>query len=234
MTNMQIGSPAPQKPEGGHKPPKPYKLKIDGTMYEVQDRFITGRMILALAHKTPESDYRVALKEHGNDMRPIGLDEDVDLDMPGVEKFVTYHTGHSDGEEGPQGPSPFNLPEEDQDYSNRLSGRLERVLEGRKRWVLIHDFDVPDGYNESKVTVAIMIPPGYPVTGPDMVYFYPALSLSSGKQIHAAEAREVIRGKSYQRWSRHFLPNAPWRPGVDSLETYTFMIRGWLDREVKR
>ncbi len=49
MKNIETGFPTPQKPEGGNKPPKPYKLKIDGTMYEVQDRFITGRMILALS-----------------------------------------------------------------------------------------------------------------------------------------------------------------------------------------
>ena len=234
MTNIENGFPAPQKPEGGHKPPKPYKLKIDGTMYEVQDRFITGRTILALAHKTPESDYRVALKEHGNDMRPIGMDDIVDLEMPGIEKFVTYHTGHSDGEEGPKGPFPFDLPEEDEDYAIRLAGRLERVLDKSRHWVLIHDFQVPEGYNVEKVTAAVLLPQGYPICGPDMVYFYPSLVLDSGKRIHAADATEVIQGKTYQRWSRHFLPREPWRPGVDSLETYAFMIRGWLEREVKR
>lgn len=234
MLPFENGSPAPQKPEGGNKPPKPYKIKIDGTMYEVQDHIITGQMILTLAQKTPESDYRVALKEHGNNMRPIGMDETVDLEEPGIEKFVTYHTGHSDGEEGPRGPFPFDLPLEDQDYSNRLSGHLECVLDGRKRWVLIHNFGVPDGYNVDKVTVAVMLPPGYPVSGPDMVYFFPALALSSGKKIHAADVIEVIKGVPYQRWSRHFLPNAPWRPGEDSLETYALMIRSWLEREVLR
>lgn len=234
MIDIEKGSPVPEKPEVGHKPSKPYKIKIDGAMYEVQDRFITGHMILALTHKMPESDYRVALKEHGNNMRPIGLDESVDLEMPGVEKFVTYHTGHSDGEEGPKGPFPFELPEEDQNYTDHLSGRMERVLEGRKRWVLIHDFDVPEGYHQKKVTAAVLLPFGYPMCGPDMVYFFPALSLISGKQIHAAEATEVIQGKRYQRWSRHFLPKEPWRPGIDSLETYSFMIRGWLEREVTR
>lgn len=105
MTNFENGSPAPQKPEGGHKPPKPYKIKIDGKMFEVEDRYITGREILVLAQKTPINQYEVGIKEHGNDVRIIGLDEQVDLEMPGIEKFVTIQTGHTDGEEGPQAPS---------------------------------------------------------------------------------------------------------------------------------
>lgn len=235
MLNVENGSPAPaQKPGNGPKPPKAYKLKIDGKMFDVQDRYVTGRDILVLAQKTPLCDYRVALQEHGHNMRPIGLDEAVDLETPGVEKFVTYHTGHSDGEEGPKGPFPFDLPEEDQDYANRLSDKLERVLDSGRRWVLLHEFPVPEGYNLTKVTAAVMLPVGYPQSAPDMVYFYPALSLSSGKKIHAAEATEAIQGKTYQRWSRHFTQQAPWRPGIDSLETYALMINGWLEREVTR
>lgn len=235
MFDNNNGSPAPaQKPGNGPKPPKAYKLKIDGKMFDVQDRYVTGRNILVLANKTPLTDYGVALQEHGHNMRTIGLDEAVDLDAPGVEKFVTFHTGHSDGEEGPKGPFTFDLPTEDQDYAHRLSDKMERVLDRGRRWVLLHEFSVPEGYNLDKVTAAVMLPIGYPQSAPDMVYFYPPLSLSSGKKIHAAEATETIQGETYQRWSRHFLPQEPWRPGIDSLETYALMISGWLEREVTR
>lgn len=235
MSQFENGSPAPQqKPGIGHKPPKAYKLKIDGKMFEVDNRYITGREILVLAQRAPVTQYEVGFKEHGHDIRVIGLDESVDLDRPGIEKFVTYPTGHTDGEEGPQGPFPFALTEEDQLFSDRHPGCVERVLEGNNSWVLIHDMDVPDGYNVDKVTAAVLLPIGYPSVGPDMVYFYPALSLISGKAIHAAEARETIQGLSYQRWSRHFTPQAQWRPEEDSLETYCLMIQGWLKREVTR
>ncbi len=234
MKQFDDGVPALNNLEKGHKPPKPYKIKIDGKMYEVVDRFITGREILTLAQKSPESDYKVGVKEHGHDVRIIGLDERVDLEMPGLEKFVTIHTGHTDGEEGPNGPFPFMLTSEDQDFAERQMGKLERVLDGTKRWVLIHDFAVPDGYNVDKVTAAIMLPPAYPMSGPDMVYFHPALVLNSGKKINAADATETIHGVVYQRWSRHFTQNERWRPDVDSLETYCFMIKGWLERELTR
>lgn len=235
MVPFENGSPAPQqKPGNGPKPPKAYKLKIDGKMFDVQDRYVTGRDILVLAQKTPLTDFGVALQEHGHNMRTIGLDEAVDLEAPGVEKFVTYHTGHSDGEEGPKGPFPFALPAEDQDYASHISDDLELVLDGGRRWVLLHNFPVPEGYNLDKVTAAVLLPVGYPQSAPDMVYFYPALALTSGKKIHASEATETIQGQIYQRWSRHFLPQEPWRPGVDSLETYALMIRGWLEREVTR
>ena len=231
MVQKQNGNPAPIKPEGGKKPSKPYKIKIDGIMFEVENRFITGREILALAHKSP-TQYDVGYKVHGHDVRIVGLDEVVDLEMPGLEKFITIQNGHIDGEEGPNGP--FSFTEEDRVFAEHHPGSIERVLEGNKHWVLIHDMAVPDGYNVSRVTAAVMIPPGYPVCGLDMVYFYPELKLSSGKSIHAAEARETIQEKSYQRWSRHFTPQAPWRPGIDCLETYYAMIQGWLKREVTR
>ena len=234
MVQLENGSPAPKKPEGGHKPQKPYKIKIDGTMFEVQDRFITGREILELAKKIPESDFKVVLKEHGQDGRTIGMNDSVDLEMPGIEKFIIIYTGHSDGEEGPNGPFPFTLPEEDKCFAQRHEGKLECVIDGTKRWVLVHDFSVPDGYNVEKVTAAIMLPPTYPVSGPDMVYFYPALALNSGKKINAADVTENIRGVSYQRWSRHFTQNERWRPDIDSLETYSIMIRSWLERELTR
>lgn len=231
MSQFNDGSPAPKKPESGHKPPKPYKIKIDGTMYEVEAQFITGRELLALAQKSP-SQYDVGYKVHGHDVRIIGLDERVDLATPGLEKFITIQNGHTDGEEGPSGPFPFT--EEDLAFSERHSGSVESVLEGNRHWVLIHDMDVPEGYNLSKVTAAVLLPVGYPICGLDMVYFYPELSLTSGKAIHAAEAREIIQGRPYQRWSRHFTPQAPWRPGIDCLETYYAMIQGWLKREVTR
>lgn len=233
MSQFLEGSPAPKKPDNGHKPPKPYKIKIDGTMYEVEAQFITGREILTLAQKSP-SQYDVGYKVHGHDVMIIGLDESVDLANPGLEKFITIQNGHTDGEEGPAGPFPFAFTEQDQLFAERHPDSVERVTEGSMHWVLIHDMDVPEGYNVRKVTAAIMLPIGYPTCGLDMVYFYPELSLTSGKPIHAAEARQTIQGKSYQRWSRHFTPQAPWRPGVDCLETYYAMIQGWLRREVMR
>jgi len=234
MSQFENGFPAPQqKPGNGNKPPKPYKIKIDGAMYEVEAQFITGREILALAKKSP-SQYDVGYKVHGHDIRIVGLDESVDLATPGLEKFITIQNGHTDGEGGPSGPFPFAFTEEDQMFADRHPGSVERVSEGNINWVLIHDMDVPEGYNVSKVTAAIMIPVGYPTCGLDMVYFYPVLSLASGRAIHAAEARQTIQGKLYQRWSRHFTAQAPWRPGIDCLETYYAMILGWLKREVMR
>ena len=97
MKNFENGSPAQSKPDKGHKPPKPYKIKIDGKMFEVNNRYITGREILMLVQKSPDNT-EVGVKEHGHDIRVIGLDESVDLETPGLEKFVTYATGHQDGE----------------------------------------------------------------------------------------------------------------------------------------
>ena len=140
MVKNLTGSPVPQKPEGGNKPSKPYKIKIDGTMFEVETRFISGREILALAQKSP-AQYEVGVKVHGHDVKVIGLDEVVDLEMPGLEKFITIQNGHIDGEEGPSGPFPFALTEEDQAYfrslydiTNDKSLRREKTLGADSRF----------------------------------------------------------------------------------------------------
>lgn len=144
MLKNENGSQASnQKPGQGPKPSRTYKIKIDGTMYEVQNRSITGRGLLELAKKTPIENFGVAIKLQGQNMKALEMDEVVDLEAPGLEKFVTYHIAHSDGE-GPQGPSPFELPKEDSDYACSLGQNLEYVLDSGRHWVLLHNFPVPE------------------------------------------------------------------------------------------
>jgi hypothetical protein len=42
---------------------------------------------------------------------------------------------------------------------------------------------------------------------------------------------EVILGRSWQRWSRHFA-DSPWRPGIDDLQSFYRLIKTTLEREV--
>jgi hypothetical protein len=102
------------------------------------------------------------------------------------------------------------------------------------QWVLIHDFPLPDGYNNPTVTAAIRMETGYPNTELNMVYFYPAISRKDGKSIGATQSSQQIDGKAFQRWSRHRTQQNPWKIGRDNLGTHVILIEDWVEREFKK
>lgn len=210
---------------------KKYKVKIDKNEYEVDHPLITGRELLELAKKIPYTKYGISKRIKGNKYIPIEYDENVDLSEPGIEKFVTLPYEHTDGEE-PERAFSFN--EEDTFFLDSLNLPYEAVSDGNTHWLLIHNFNIPEGYNTDSATAAIIIPSGYPDTSLDMVYFNPSLSLNNGQQIPATQCQVLIRGLSFQRWSRHFTAQNPWRPGIDNLNTFYLYIQNWLKRELKK
>ena len=66
-----------------------------------------------------------------------------------------------------------------------------------------------------------------------MVYFYPALALTSGTAIKQLTPSQ-IDGKQYQQWSRHRTSANPWRPGLDNICTHLLQVDSWLERELKK
>ena len=127
----------------------------------------------------------------------------------------------------------FILPEGDQAYVNVLNLPWETILDGSNQWLVIHKFPVPAGYNCTEVSVALMIPPGYPVTQLDMAYFFPHLCRTDNRPI-AALTHQMIDGKTFQRWSMHRTGENPWRPGVDDISTHLAMVAFWFERELKK
>jgi hypothetical protein len=128
----------------------------------------------------------------------------------------------------------FRLPEEDEEYLNSLGLPWETLhgIVGREnvRWLLIHNYSVPFGYNHGQVTKAIKIEPGYPPGKLDMVYFFPALSRNDGKPIIRSQSTVTIDENTFQRWSRHYT----WREESDSLLTHLLRVKEWLTNELKR
>ena len=127
----------------------------------------------------------------------------------------------------------FDLLPQDEKFLEEYGLPWETISDG-SQWVLIHEFPTYDGYNHLRVTVAIRMETGYPNTELNMVYFFPALARKDGRAIGATQAKQVIDGKTYQRWSRHRTAQNPWRPGVDGVDTHVFLIEDWLAREFER
>ena len=127
----------------------------------------------------------------------------------------------------------FDLLPPDEKFLDVCGRHWETILDG-SQWVLIHEFPTHEGYNHPCVTVAIRMETGYPNTELNMVYVFPALARRDGKAIGATSAKQMIGGKSYQRWSRHRTAQNPWRVGFDGLETHVILIEDWLTREFER
>ena len=127
----------------------------------------------------------------------------------------------------------FDLLPQDQKFLEEYPLSYETISDG-SLWVLIHNFPAPDGYTHKQVTAAVRMETGYPNTALDMVYFYPALARQDGQPIGAANATQVIEGKTYQRWSRHRTPANPWKPGQDDLGSHILLIEDWLEREFEK
>jgi len=127
----------------------------------------------------------------------------------------------------------FSLPEADE--ASLAARRLpwETLIEAGVRWLIVHDFPVPSGYNQDKVLVAIRIETGYPDAPLDMVYVFPPLARQDGHSIGAL-SQQRLDGKMYQRWSRHRTPHNPWRAGEDDLTIHLQLIEYWFEREFRR
>lgn len=81
------------------KPPhaKGYRIRIDKEYFIVHVPEMTGREILSLVGKTPET-YLLSQKIHGGQVIPIGADQKVDFRHPGIERFQTLALDPTEGE----------------------------------------------------------------------------------------------------------------------------------------
>jgi hypothetical protein len=195
-------------------------VKIDMTIHDP-----TGRQILVAAGKVPPENFLLNQKICGQ-MKPVGLDEKVDLRAAGVERFVTLPKDQTEGRSAAR--RMFVLPEEDTELLEAGGYDWETVV-GGGRWLLIHDFALPPGFTCSSTSAAIQIPSGYPSGALDMVYFHPAVLRADGRIIRATQANARIDGKAWQRWSRHYTAANPWRPGEYNVVTHLNLARSWVE-----
>jgi hypothetical protein len=83
----------------GEKPPraKRYRIRIDKQHFVVDHAVVTGRELLTIAGNVPPERFEIFQKLHGGQMKKIGLDEQVDLSQPGIERFQTIPLEATEG-----------------------------------------------------------------------------------------------------------------------------------------
>lgn len=127
----------------------------------------------------------------------------------------------------------FELCQLDREFLECFARPWEALMVEKARWLLIHQYPIPSGYNVTEAIAAFLLEQNYPTTQIDMVYFYPALSRKDGRSINNLSSQS-LDGKEFQRWSRHRTPQNPWRPDEDYLGTHATLVDDWLRREFGR
>ena len=126
----------------------------------------------------------------------------------------------------------FGLLGKDEAYLNERSLHWETFVDGGRRWLLLSNFVLPEGFNHSVVDIAIDVPPTYPRSEIDMFHCFPHLKLGNGRVIGETSGRTAIAGRTFQQWSRHLNGQSRWNPATDSAMTHIAVIGAALLREV--
>lgn len=126
----------------------------------------------------------------------------------------------------------FSLAEDDETCLKDTGLVWETIIERNTKWLILRQYPISVGYNVSVADAALRILPSYPDGQIDMVYFHPALALTSGRSIKALSLL-ALENKQYQQWSRHRTAANPWRPGLDNVCTHLLQVDSWLTRELQ-
>ncbi len=138
-----------------------WEINVQGVQVISDAPSIVVREAITQAGFDPDKGWFVFLKVQGQPKREVALADPIDLRMPGIERLRLTPRNVDNGE-APTPRRDFALLDADEDHLDRLGLRWETVLEGKRRWLLIHGYRMPSGYTVSNTELAIEVPPTYP------------------------------------------------------------------------
>ncbi|UWQ57289.1 multiubiquitin domain-containing protein [Leisingera caerulea] len=209
-----------------------WKLNVQGVLLTLTTPVIVVKDALAQAGFDPNKDWITILKRKGEAKLQVALTDTIDLTLPGIEKLRLTPAQINNGEAHNAPRREFTLLEKDENYLNERSLHWETFVEGRRRWLLLRSFILPEGYIQPVVDIAIDVPPTYPRAEIDMFHCFPHLTLSSGRLIGQTSGRTAIAGQTFQQWSRHLNGQTRWNPSTDSVMTHIAVVEAALLKEV--
>ncbi|WP_167146029.1 multiubiquitin domain-containing protein [Pseudomonas sp. OTU750018] len=205
-----------------------WKLNVQGKDYLFDTPTVVIRDAVVRAGLDPNQAWHIYFKVEGQPKVEKGIDDVIDLRTPGIEKLRLTPRDVGNGEAPQALRREFSLLPGDEQYLTEIGLSWEARLNGENRWLVIHDYELPDGYSHRKVELALLITAGYPMNMLDMFYVYPPLQLSNGAEIPATQVTGVVDGVTFQGWSRH----RPWNPATDTVISQLAMADGCLLKEV--
>jgi hypothetical protein len=206
----------------------PWKLNVQGVTIESQQPEIVVRHAIKQAGFNPDTPWIIVLKVAGEPKKEVDLSFVIDLRHKGIEKLRLTPRQINNGEMGTQRRVEFALLPQDEDHLNHLGLRWETLVHAGRRWLIIRNYPLPQGYQSAVADIAIEVPVSYPGAQLDMFYCHPPLALQSGAAIPQTQHIETITGLPFQRWSRH----RQWDVARDTVATHLALIDESLLREV--
>jgi hypothetical protein len=210
-----------------------WKLKVQGILLTILTPVIVVRDALIQAGIDPDTGWTAALKFKDSPREPIGLDDVIDLTRDGIEKLWLRPNEINNGESASAHKLEFSLRDTDVSFLERRGLTWSTIVEGSRRWLIVHEYPLPLGYKQTKTDIAVEIPDTYPAAMLDMFYCFPHLELNSSKPITQTDSRQQILGAEYQRWSRHRHGQTQWNPLKDSVISHIGIIDESINREVE-
>ncbi len=206
---------------------KVWRLNVQGVKLDVETPTIKTRDAIERAGLSPDKPWHIFLKVAGQPKQEINLDYEIDLRTPGIEKVRLTAKNVNNGEAPPkQARRAFALLETDHTFLDRLGLRWETVEVDQRRWLLIHDYPVPDAFTVRTTLLALEIPPTYPGAQIYGFYAYPPLRLTDGREIPNTQLRGTIDGHEFHGWSRR--PSTAWNPANDNVATQIALVEASL------
>lgn len=209
-----------------------WQLNVQGVRVSFSKPKVSAHEALTKAGFDADAGWIAVLKVMGKPKQTVEIGDEIDLSAPGVEKLRLTPKEINNGELLVKLRQEFALLEGDQTFLEERSFAWETILENGRRWFVLRDYPLPDGYGQTMTDVAIEIPTGYPTAQLDMFYCFPHLQRSDGVAIPTTQLQQPIEGKSYQRWSRHRGTSNPWNPHFDSLVSQIILAEEAILREV--
>lgn len=209
-----------------------WKLNVQGVVIESDEPTIIAREAIRRAGFDPDAGWIIVLKT-SQGRHQVGIDDPIDLRLPGIEKLRLTPREINNGEVATLSQRDFALLAVDEAGLAERGMEWEAIVDGGRRWLLLYDYPLPAGYNVVRVTIAVEVPTSYNSAELDMFYCHPHLTKVSGGQIPQTQVHEMIRGISYQRWSRHRGAGSRWRPGRDNVLSHLALIDEAIRREVE-
>ena len=211
-----------------------WELNVQGVALTFNEPAVGVRAAITKAGFNPEEGWQIFLKVKGEPKRTMELDDVIDLRKEGIEKLRLSPKEVINGEVVVQPQRAFALLGVDDEHLDGLGCKWETVVSEGRRWLLIHDFQLPVGFNRPTALLALDIPPTYPGAEIDMFYFNPPVGLANGGGIPSTHITATINGIVFQGWSRHRGPQSRWNPTTDNVVTHLGLVEGALHKEVEQ
>ena len=211
-----------------------WELNVQGVLLTLYQPTITVREALTKAGLNPDQGWQIFLKVQGQPKTQMSLESVVDLRTPGVEKLRVSPVDVGNGEVSQAATRSFRLLDKDEKFLDENYPGWESIIEGGRQWLLLPDYQLPEGYTCSHVLMALEIPFNYPAMQIDMFYLLPAAVLQTGAEIPAADYRQDIRSLQFQRWSRHRGTGNQWSPAHDNVVSHLALVESALLKETQQ